>query len=432
MALTKAEMFDILGKACKHYDQLYQYGAVNGTNFLGTEDAVISALEGGQFAFEVMNDLKNMRTTVSNLYTSGKPTIEKILRKLLEVAYSKTSQGKSIDEVITEIAEGMDGVPETIASRSQTFGSISSSVTNYDGNIYRHTTDRFGDNIESNVEGTVKLEVYKDRNNKDVESGNEKAWLYGSGTTPEDEISRGSAAPGRMELTFIRDEDSLLKNPSFTGIQETIDKQQQVGWYLSSTSNMVRSSDEAYRNDRALVETGYSLKFTGNGNVLQYFARENLSTGTNPDIPYILVCRYMRKSSATGNLTLRLGSQTTSATIGSATNDVWTDLYLIKYPSEFNEDHDDSTQRQGNRIQITVDTLAVGTVHIDSVILHPLSTFNGIHYIALAGGRQGDALFGDSWTWADTSSNTGRTQYTIHRLFGRSLPHAGSPTYADA
>ena len=451
---SKAELWDQYTKAAKITDQIYKFGATNGTNYLDLEDAVFQALE-GDHTTKVTASLDAHRKALSSLVSAGQNLLSPILINIAKIGYSLNVTGMTISQVIEEIRKAMDSASETVRHRDITFGSVSAGGSNVStGNIYRTEIDEYNEKIEAGFVGVTKIDTIEDKNSG-RRSGAEQLRIYGSGAGQfVDELDIGTATRATANILMRRSEDGLLKNSTFSNF-DTKDGNptvvEQPGWTVGDKTLVTRITEsnanpDIFRFDRGRETgttlgtdlTGSSLRFDGDTSVSQYVAREKFRF--RKDRPYFLIVPWMRKSSATGTLTIRLGSQTASATIGSATNDVWN--YLTIGPGEnkgwfsvFNEDWTDlgvtPNRDLGVRVKIEVSSLATSTVIVANVLLDAAIPFNGCFYLAQAGAT--DTLVDDTWSFTDSANETGRTQYVTHRMFRKYFPHTNTgETYADA
>ena len=443
MPPSKAECWDQLTKLAKVYDQIWKFGASNATNYLGLEDAVIQALE-GDMAGPILDGLRASREQLNNLYTDGKGPIFQALRQLAKFGYNSVSTQEK--DVIDDIFDGMTAATETVKGRAWTYASISAGGGNVgNGTIYRCTVDKDGNSIESGMPGTIKVLVKQDKNSG-TRSGNEKALIYGSGITPTDSIYVGTAPGEVQEITFTAPDNSLLKDPDFAQFEDTVvSTEQGSGWTLDNVTGVTKVTTPIYRaswspgpSGKIPGEYAYVLNWAADNGMAQYFQRAKIKSSLDPHAPLFLIVRYRRASSCDGTLTIRLGSQTESVDLTTKADATWFDLVLGTgtstkgYQENFNEDWANASGFDlGVRVKITLASRTTGSLYLGNVILAQPRKYNGAYYLAVAGDT--DVLRNDTWTFADTSTETGRTQYTLARLFGRHLPHtSGVPTYADA
>jgi hypothetical protein len=205
------------------------------------------------------------------------------------------------------------------------------------------------------------------------------------------------------------------------------------GWTIgTATSNFkLRSaSGYYYATYPSAPSTLWGVEFTGSDTLTQIVNSVTPGASFSTTRPYFCGLRYMRKASATGTLTLRLGASSASATIGSATNDVWNHLYIALgtgcYYQNFNETNLD--------VQIQASTLATGTVVVDHLVLGEMANVDGTFYLPVGGSTAW--LKDDFFTWTDSDGGTRAIlSYLLWLAYGPDgwLPtnNAGSETIAD-
>jgi len=430
---TKAELWDQLSKAIKIIDQTFLFGASNSPNYLGLEDAVIQAAEGSHYG-SVLQSLAAYRSGINALIDSGINIIQPIIFELARIGYNSTETNLLL--AMRDIREGMVAATETIKARDWTFGSVSAGGGNTgNGTVYRLTKDQDNHNLEngSPVGGVVKFKTTTDKNNGET-AGNERFRLYGSGQLPVDGLELGTImGTVNEDVRATRSPDGLLVNGSFDDLNSTLTTDE-TGWTLSAAASFAKVTEAAgtnvFRNSPGL-NTGSSLRFTASANITQFISEEAINI--DPSFPVFLIVRYRRESAVTGTLTIRLGSQTETVTLGSVADETWLDATLGTgtatkgWYKNFRED----SATKGVRVDIAISSLAVGTLLVDEVILAQPIFFDGRYYLVTAG--TADFLRDDSFTFSDTVANTGRNQYILSRTTGVYLPSTtGAPTYADA
>lgn len=462
---TIGELWDQAAKSCKPYDEIYQFGAENGSglNWLDMQNEIVEALEGSHYS-DVANTLQKTQNSLQNLYLSGKPALEAIFRNILVIGYSISDRGLTITQVIEKIAEQLSSAGHTVSSRDFTIGTIAANGGNAGGGaVYRTTKDKNNATMEWAQTGTVKMEVVQDKNTG-TQPGSERIRYFGSGIVKQDEIDIGTATNEEKTMSFktSKSNTAMVVDGSFENFSGASDSNPnsavQGQWVLYSSgttkdATIVQiidngsSSKDIFRfhsNTDSDNPNGKALKFTKDGCIRQYVGRSNKRF--QEGVPYILVIRWMRKASATGDLTIYLGSQSATVSLATGTNDVWNTLVLGASTStgdqkgwydNFKEDWThgglDPNDGVGVRVEIEVGSLAVGTVIVDEVVCEPGTLFNGFFWWNIAAGADSDMLKGDYYTVSDTANDTGRMQYTVARYYNRTFPSTTSgETYPDA
>lgn len=454
--LTKTELATLLAEACKQRDEIYKFGAVNTPNFLDQLNVITEDNKAGTQVNAVSNGLNAQRNNLRGLLDNSSSYILPILREFARVGYSVNVTGLNDQQVIELLRDAMNAASETIASRDLTYGTIVAGGSNAgSGTVLRTTKDRHDNNLEAGDVGAVKIEVIQDKNNLNIRPGREIARIYGSGTNKVDSVELNDSTNQANQIRFVRAEDSILINPSFTQIDNNITNTEQTGWRLSDVNNftkVVRNSGnptgDIFRYDPGTETTinpsGASLQFDDNAEIAQYIARTNRSI--RRDVPYFFVVRWMRKNSADGTLEIKLGSQTESVAVNTGTNDVWNNLILGNGSTNkgwydvFFEDWEDTTVsptiRLGTQIKIELTSRTTGQIIIDDVILAPGELFNGLYYLPISDQSNEDVLIKDNWTYTDSytgATYAGVIQETVRSITGQFLPHTtGAETFPDA
>lgn len=467
MAPSLSEMFTQLAHVCKIIREIYKFGAVNSPNFLGMEDALIQTLEGVHTA-AITSGLQQTKSVLVGLIDAPATTmLLPILRSIAEYGYSLSpvTVGGNPNKLILEIYRAMVANSHTISSRVVTYSDVTVGGSNAGtGKIYRCTKNRFDKSIERLHTGIVRATCQKDKNTGRV-PGNEVFVLEGitaGAGNFRNSLEYGDAASQGSTLNAMLSDSSILRNSSFDQLPSTLSNNEQSGWTFSDYTDFGVITYSTTSADRKLFRltsgsqssptpVGQALVFLEEGSISQYVAREKFSLRESN--PYILVARVMRRNSADGTLTMRLGSQTVALDITTLTNDVWTDLVIgggttaanaataKGWFEVFKEDWVDTsvTPNVGLGVRVKFDlasnTTADGSTHqlvIDEVIFSPMLEFNGVYYLATSGQVSEDFLLDDTFQWTDTATDAGTMQYIMARAFGRDLNStSGSPTYAD-
>lgn len=339
--------------------------------------------------------------------------------------------------MLRTIREYMDDNSQDIKTRALTVNAPSASGTPAgDFTIRRLSTDKYGNTIEScNVE-TITFECIADQNSGTKEHAER---FRATGATPYPNAAQWTGSGLEVELrNFHAKTTNILSNPSFetgssqtdnTALTATTDV---TNWTAATAANWkwrsgAVDSSYTYRGYPGAPSTLWALENTASDSLTQTILTANAGAKFNPLVPYFLRLAWMRKASATGNLTLDFGASQGTATIGSATNDVWNHLFIPLNAScwfdVFNQDALD--------VVITTDTLATGTVVFDDVVLAPMVGVGG-HWYAMDGGDT-PALRQDKWTSTTSEGTRGKFGYWLWRAYGADgwVPAAASPTIAD-
>lgn len=430
MSASKAELWSQLSKAIKVYDELFKYAGQATTNHLGLADALQQAYEGDHIG-DTNTALTSLRTSLNGL--CGQNTLlEGLLKELARIGYSSLATTGST--ALDDIAKGMNGASETVSSRAWTYGNIAAGVGNTGtGTIYRLKTDKYGNVIEAGAfpGGIVKAEITSDKNTG-RQSGTEQALIYGSGVIPTDYIYLGTCPASSATLQAYRAQDGILSNPNFATYTDDGSNVTATSWTFDATTKTTKLDVDVtnYFRKQSDGSAGVVIKFMDNNAATQYVT----SASSSIDItkPCFLIVRYRRYTSCDGTLTIRLGSKTEAVTLSTITDATWTDIVLGVTDSDgWYDNFKEDSSGLGARIKIELTSRTTGALGIGEIILAQPTLYDGKYYLMTAGAT--DFIRGDSFTFTDSVTNTGRIQTTLARLYGKHLPHtAGTPTYADA
>lgn len=432
---TKTQLWDQLTKLVKISDEIYKFGEINSTNLIGMIETLQAAYNGNHIA-QTQSGVTNMRNSVASAYTTSANAIQSVILELAKVGYN--SIATTVSGALDDIFDGMTSASETISSRAYTYQATATEtgVTTGSGKCYRLTEDISGDDIESGYinAGTVNIECISDKNLGRT-SGNEQFQIYGSGVTPVDALEQNTARPGSITVISKTANTGLLKNASFEDNSGTGTDLAFTSWTLDTPANFLANNGsgttDRFRPVSVNDDTGTSIEFTANSYIEQWIASNSITLDQSSS--YALIVRYLTTGTVTtGTLTISLGSQSETVNLAGGISS-WTDKVVGAnqkgYYPNFQQDNDN----KGVLVKIEVSSLTgtSPTVRIDDVIFAPLDFFDGCGYIVCAGAD--DFLRGDYFSFADSVSNTGRTQLEIARHFSKHLPHTtGTPTYADA
>jgi len=325
----------------------------------------------------------------------------------------------------------------SVKSRNMTFGAFSADGGNAgDGTVYRLTVDDRNVTIEG---GTAEIKTF--RCVQDQTTGARKHGevfdVYGKQASKDtlDWANHGSGASAQVVSHHAGEGDgaggSMLRNGSFSEYDSTGDEDTKFpGWVIGTAANVTQITATYFRGHPGSAENtpGSSivdacLEFTADTTLTQRFA--NLRP-FDAGRPYFYAVRWMRKSSATGTLRIRLGAHTTTVDISTGTNDVWNTLYLPLttscWPLTFSEQNGDVT--------IEVTSLATGTLYVDDCCLAPFDLFDGEYFFVLGGATAW--LIDDFGTCTDTQGTAAILQNAFRRAgLGYLRSTTGTPTIAE-
>ena len=360
------------------------------------------------------------------------------LREIVKIATGDSPRVTLPDASLLEVVRKyMVDNTKTIKTRALTLNAPTVTSATGNGTIRRLTVDKDNNTMEAvNVE-TLTFEIEQDQNS----GAKEHAEVFRvTGLTPGQIGANnalewvGSGIDTTIASAHART-SRILRNSSFdtNGVSSSGDALSSTttvtNWVVSTAANWkaYNTSVYVYRGYPGAPATKWGLECIADDDITQTILTANAGARFNPRIPYFVRIAWKRLSSATGNLTLAVGSQSTLVTIGSGTNGVWNHLFVALGTKNYF----DNFNVAGLTVSATVDTLAVGTVVIDDIVLAPMSLIGGNWYVVDGGDTAW--LKSDVWTSTTTEGTRGKNGYWLWRAFGGVgwLPPSGTPSEAD-
>jgi len=383
-----------------------KFGRSNSKNVLG----MLNTLE-QSYIGDYIQDLENAAEAFrANAATNVSPELAAgLIRPLLKtMCKSIINRGEpdSDASMLFEMYKYFVDNAQRVQGRSITYGTPTAGTNTGNGQILRLTKDAFNYNIEA-----VHIEAKRLLCVADFQTGtNRGAEVFiGSGQTPAKDDLERSGSGAQATLTGSTADDSLLSNASWGNFGGTASEPTDITDWTSVTPTTVDST--TYEFDATNYFRVARGSTVGQGVNVAYTAGTSKITQTINQLPAAgpIYCslRYMRLASATGNLVLRVGGASATATIGSATNGVWNILEFWAYP--------DSYTGGGVDVEIQVDTLATGTVTFDELVIASPTWIGGKAYVLLAGAT--DFAIGDYFTQQTTVANTGTVLTWLYRTY---------------
>lgn len=426
-APTFADTWTRFGREIKATNEHAKWAAENGTNFVDLYAAIkagTSGVPGLDGEYLTQAGTENMRAQVAAPLSPNalRDRFRPYLREL-----GRVIESVDIDDygILRRLRDYMVANSQSLNSRAMTLDTSSSGSPTGNGTVHRLTVDEDAFALECTGPEVKTLTCVRDqasgaRKHEEVFEftgvAREKdgcQWL-GSGTRRTIVASHAFSSP------------RLLTNPSFETHDATADDTAPgsttgiTGWTIGSAAANIKMRSSAtaanvYRDYPGAPSTHWSVQFIASDSLTQVLRTQNPAVNFEPGgikVPYFLAVAYKRKSSATGTLTLHLGSQTTAATIGSATNDVWNILVITvgqkNWYKTFKEADVD--------VKIDVASLATGTLIVDDVVLVPFTNLDGTWWVVLGG----DTAFirRDTLTFTDTDGTRATFSYWLWRAYG--------------
>jgi hypothetical protein len=413
---TFAETWAQLGKAILYINAIELRGWSTTPNLLDAKDALITSLDGVHTpkALPVLERL--VQAPIAGVLS--KQTLQQVFRPFLwelgrVISAPEMAAGRAPSDgmLIRRIRDYMvaQGPDETILSRGMTIDSSGTTTGTGDGVINRLTVDRYNYALECTGGEAKTFVCDKDQTTQGTRQ-HEEEFRLDFAPAWEDSLYWTGSGPRNARLKCLHAASSgILRNPSFDlpgGVSDDTAPTSTTaisGWTIASAAANFKLRSAAgytYRGYPGAPSTQYGLQFVGNDTIAQILRTEQPGRGFDQRVPVYAQVAYQRKGSATGNLNLHVGSQSSTAVIGSATNDAWAILRLALgtkcWYDNFREDALD--------IKLVVDSLATGTVVVDDVIVAPMSMLDGTWWAAVGGAAS--FLLGDQVAFTDADGGT--------------------------
>ena len=423
---TRAELRTQLQNAFNIVHETRKFALDNADNFIGLVDTYVQSLE-TEFAGGAIAAADALRSALASMMSGA--VISPILSawgKLIDVPERDTLSilGRMYEDFIDE--------PETIKSRGFTFGSPVADGGNVgNGTIVRLNKDENDLDIENQTPDLKTAECIQDANSGSTKNREILEFRGGFGGLDLLDVE-GVGATRTITAVDARD-GSILLNPGFDEITGTAASPDDIpNWDVLDFSNVALTVDSTNFNldatniylpapDDNTTVHGLNVK------IAQARLRQrmvNIGTDLDPLTPYYLSVAFNRQvGSWTGNLTIKLGSQTVVTALAAQTG--WNTVAI----GPGDENWFKIFNQENLAVEIDVDRSGGTALLLDDITLTPFENFDGGWYVVPPG--QTPFLKRDEFTWTDTATES-IIQRLLWLLFGVYLPHTtGTPTITD-
>ena len=429
---TEAQVQTAIGDAVRILEHLDRYTNVNAQNFAAHLSTLESDVGPNDFLFadQIIAAAARFRRGLVTTEQLGRGMLIPLLRDYGRV---RDFPETDVATILFRLQEDFWDRGLTVESRAFVYGAITATTASAgDGVMNRLTADQRGDDIENTFAESVAAECVQDEHSGATEHeenfefrgqalGKDPLDLQGSG---QKQIIKALSAAASLEF---------LQNPSFSdntvGALTTGDTI--PGWNVlvgaitdftiddASSGQIYRDFDGDTAPKSILFETDATLEQGFNNRRIQL----------SPEIPMYLQIAYRANTMTSGTLSLRLGNQTTQATITTATtgwNVLRMALGLGSWHKVFNQ--------EDPVVSIAV-TSGNGSLWIDDVVFARFVPFNGIWYAPVGGATP--FLRRDEFNFAHTNGDRvaltqGLIQHWLWRLFNTYLPHTtATPSWTE-
>jgi len=344
----------------------------------------------------------------------------------------------SIDLAWEKIFERFATIPAKVKSRGVTFDTSVATTGTGNPTWRRLTTDKDGYSIETVNADDIIIECTADQ-------------LTGTEPGQEQFVLRQPQALDLFSLTVSGEEDGGAEPVTYTLVNQDNFGLSDLSMEGNGAADASPTTLYAWTSSVTVNSTNYAFiadgvrqsvrERAGGSLVCLEFKTSSSIYQAISSVPIGDPCDWgfwiKRKSSATGDVTMTVGSNATATvSIASLTNDVWTFVGATLNENLWPENFTAATPR----LTIAVATLATGTVYIDAVKIQQMTYFNGAFVSGLP--NTTDALVGYTGTLNDTVSSDSvinrqlslsyGTRRRTNRGVGRYLPHTPNATEITA
>lgn len=415
---TLAEIDTQFKNAIDILEEIRKFGHVNAKNLISMQDTLVQSVE-GDFSGDLVGSVGGLRSSFSGIVSAGGKVLTPIIR-----TYGKFMGTPETDEaaILDALYQYFIDNSLTVKSREITFGTVTPDGGNVgNGQVVRLTKDRNNYKIE-NVHIETKTIVCTADQFSGATKHKETFQVRGQFEEIDNIFVSGSGVIGTV--TAIMDDDSELRNPSFSNFDGTEAAPTEItDWTVGDISKVKLDSTNYFRAAQGDT-TPEALVFSGNTYIEQLLSVNGVTA--DPKVPTFLAVAYNAAvSGANGLLTIELGSQTTSVNVSGASG--WNYLVLaVSGSSTWFENWDETAAN----VKIILSGGTVFGLRIDGVILSKFTQIGGTWWAIP--GKQTPFLRGDKFTVTDTATDVAKIQRHLVYLKDFYLPHTtGSPTLTD-
>lgn len=441
---TEAELDAALPQAANLAQRIYDFVAVTSTTFLDDIETAVAEFQYGSAERSRARIYSLRRSMDSLIKTQIKPLFDDIFLGYLRLAKSNAPTPEMGWEALQDyfIDES-----KSVDTRGITVGTVTTSGTgNPTVRVLRR--DRNNSLLEGVWPETVDVKTLAAQ--PTTRSGQEQLELS---TARQIDVfsldnSEDSGDGARIGYTLLNSDNEWLQSSSFdwNGSIQIAGALASLGaWEDSDGTNLAKLAvvddgviQSVREQDRARAVSGAPTKQCieiddAEGDLTGIFQRLR---GIQTPQPYDYGVWIKRRSSATGDFILTVGSKTYTVDISTLTNDVWTfvgpeynatpanDTQQYHWPQNF--------QTDDTQFKIETDSLATGALRIDRAFFRPMQPLNGLWFSFLGG----TTPIARSYTAAIPLTLAGSDtiiQRWVHMLYGPFyyLPSDGTPSISD-
>ena len=390
----------------------------------------IAKLEGGDRKGQISSRAEQFKDEfASNISSSVQQKLVLLMNDYQDLINSKVQSRWPAGAAHAEIFKNWDDNSKSVKSRQPAYDTSATEVGTGNATIIRLTEDALGYEIENAyLPLDIDLEVQSDQQSRVARF--EEPFLFSAPLTSEFLNPAGKYGGSAFPLmTPLNRDGNFLTNHSWQlgqsggspiatpAAANFGDWEDAAGLYGSA--RYAFSSTDTYR--QAFEETGGG-RIPISLEIKTDLTLQQAISGTRRGFPYLWTAEIMRKNSATGDVNLDLGNNT-SATVDLST--LTNDVYSRIIPTLDQNLFQDAFNVDELKLKIISSSLAVGTFKLDSLQFLEGTFFNGTWWWIIPGtipslrnATPKKYTFNDSLVGADSVN-----QRIVALLFGLYFPH---------
>ena len=405
--------------AIKILDETRKYGHQNSTNLLGLIDTLQLSYQ-GDFLDDAEAAVEAIR---SNIAASTNSSIAAAIQRPFLREYCKSVIGRtdlaSDDEMWDEVIRYMRANSLYVQSRVFTYGSPSAGGSNVGTTqIIRLNKDEYNFDIESQYPDSKRALCIADHNVQG--SKGQELWQIKGGASFRDDIKRSGSGQEAI-IQGASADDSLLSNASWSSFDSASSPTTITDWTSTTTISSSLCTFDSTNYFRAAPSDG-STPYAINVKLSTTLSQKLTVRGTKlrNDRPYLLAVAWNRSvGSASGTLTLRMGSKFATVTVAAQSG--W---QITTVPSTVGQGQWYRNFAEDD-LDIAIEwSRTSGDLLIDDVLFIEGVPFdNSFYWIIPSSAAYTAPRVNDEFTWTDICTDS-ILQRWFWRGFNRYVPHS--------
>ena len=402
-------------------ETLREYTTDNAQNLLAQENTAVTDME-GDYEDDSIAGISSFRGAVSDALASGigRSIIDP---KLLDYAKFLGSSERNPFRIIYLLNQHFAATAQSIKSRVFTYGAGVAGGSNVgDGDIYRVTKDRFGNDLEACTAEVKTFECTNDQTSG-ASIGAEQFRARGKAAS-RDNIDRESGSGAIDTINGLNSGGgTYIRNASFSsstglGFSSSFDL---TNWDIDDPTVCDLDDVNFYRPGNSQDFTPASLQMSGAVIVSQSVS------DLDPDVPIIGRLAYNATvGTGVGDLVIRLGQLTVSVIAVEGSPAGWNTVrFVIDGAAAWAQ----NITVDDLKLEIEFVPSGAGVLLVDDVVLEDAQLIEGTYWGIIGGAIA--FLINDTISVTDSNAALGVIQTWLWRIYGRHLRSSGAPTWVD-